>query len=72
MAQICLIVPDLEEAARNFYEEFGVGSRHFYTHGIPFTDTTFHTCQINSKVFEDDVESIRTIQTCCRYNPGSC
>lgn len=25
----------------------------FYYFGIPFTDTTFHTCKINSKTFEE-------------------
>jgi len=67
MAQICIIVPDLEEAARNFYEKFGVGSWHFYTYGIPFTDTTFNTCQINSKVFENDVERYAAV---CRVTGG--
>jgi methylmalonyl-CoA/ethylmalonyl-CoA epimerase len=35
IAQICIIVPDLEEATKNFWEKFGVGPWHFYTYGKP-------------------------------------
>jgi hypothetical protein len=35
IAQICLVVPDIEEATRNFQERFGVGPWHFYTYGKP-------------------------------------
>jgi catechol 2,3-dioxygenase-like lactoylglutathione lyase family enzyme len=35
IAQICIIVPDLEEATKNFHEKFGVGPWHFYTYGKP-------------------------------------
>jgi methylmalonyl-CoA/ethylmalonyl-CoA epimerase len=35
IAQICIIVPDIEVAVRNFYEKLGVGPWHFYTYGKP-------------------------------------
>ncbi len=35
IAQICIVVPDIERAAKNFYEVFGVGPWHFYTYGKP-------------------------------------
>jgi methylmalonyl-CoA/ethylmalonyl-CoA epimerase len=35
IAQICIIVPDIEEATKNFWEKFGVGPWHFYTYGKP-------------------------------------
>jgi methylmalonyl-CoA/ethylmalonyl-CoA epimerase len=35
IAQICIIVPDIEAAVRNFHEKFGVGPWHFYTYGKP-------------------------------------
>ena len=35
IAQICIIVPDIEAATKNFYEKFGVGPWHFYTYGKP-------------------------------------
>lgn len=39
----------------------------FYYYGIPFTDTTFHTCKINSKTFEDDVTRFAAV---CRVVNG--
>jgi methylmalonyl-CoA/ethylmalonyl-CoA epimerase len=35
IAQICIVVPDIEKATRNFYEIFGIGPWHFYTYGKP-------------------------------------
>jgi catechol 2,3-dioxygenase-like lactoylglutathione lyase family enzyme len=35
IAQICIIVPDIEEATKNFYEKFNIGPWHFYTYGKP-------------------------------------
>ncbi len=35
IAQICILVPDIEKAAKNFWEKFGVGPWHFYTYGKP-------------------------------------
>jgi len=35
IAQICIIVPDIERATKHFYEKFGVGPWHFYTYGRP-------------------------------------
>jgi hypothetical protein len=38
VAQICIIVPDLEEAVENFWQVFGVGPWHFYTYGKPLVE----------------------------------
>jgi hypothetical protein len=35
MAQVCIVVPDLERAVKNFYHIFGIGPWHFYTYGKP-------------------------------------
>lgn len=35
MAQVCIIVPDLDKAIRNFYHIFGIGPWHYYTYGKP-------------------------------------
>ena len=35
IAHICIIVPDLERAVKNYWERFGVGPWHFYTYGKP-------------------------------------
>mgnify|MGYP006283263845 FL=1 len=35
IAQVCLIVPDLEKAVENYYHIFGVGPWSFYTYGKP-------------------------------------
>lgn len=35
VAQICIIVPDLEAAVKNYWERFGIGPWHFYTYGKP-------------------------------------
>ena len=38
-----------------------------YQYGIPFTDTTYHTCAINSDVFTKDIENFAKI---CRIVSG--
>ncbi len=38
-----------------------------YQYNIPYTDTTYHTCKINSKVFEQDIEKFARI---CRVVRG--
>lgn len=38
-----------------------------YQYGIPFTDTTYHTCKINSDVFRKDIEDFAAI---CRVIGG--
>lgn len=38
-----------------------------YQYNIPYTDTTYHTCKINSKVFEKDIEKFARI---CRVVRG--
>jgi L-fucose isomerase-like protein len=38
-----------------------------YQYGIPFTDTTYHTCKINSDVFRDDVNLFASV---CRVIRG--
>ena len=35
IAQICLIVPDLDKAVENYWKIFGIGPWHFYTYGKP-------------------------------------
>ncbi|KPK65547.1 MAG: hypothetical protein AMK73_02660 [Planctomycetes bacterium SM23_32] len=35
VAQICIIVPDVQEAVENFWRVFGVGPWHLYTYGKP-------------------------------------
>ncbi|MCD6175067.1 MAG: VOC family protein [Planctomycetes bacterium] len=35
IAQICIVVPDLEKATENFWKVFGIGPWHFYTYGKP-------------------------------------
>jgi catechol 2,3-dioxygenase-like lactoylglutathione lyase family enzyme len=35
VAQICVIVPDLDRAVENYWKIFGVGPWHFYTYGKP-------------------------------------
>ncbi|HKJ80047.1 MAG TPA: VOC family protein [Prolixibacteraceae bacterium] len=35
MAQVCIVVPDLDKAVKNFYHTFGIGPWHFYTYGKP-------------------------------------
>ena len=39
----------------------------FYQYSIPFTDTTYHTCKISSKVFENDVIRFASV---CRVAGG--
>lgn len=39
----------------------------FYQYGIPFTDTTLHTCKIDSEVFEKDVVRFSSV---CRVVKG--
>mgnify|MGYP001813745970 CR=1 FL=1 len=35
IAQVAILVPDLEEAVENYWELFGIGDWHFYTYGKP-------------------------------------
>lgn len=35
MAQVCILVPDIEKAVENFVKVFGIGPFHFYTYGKP-------------------------------------
>jgi len=39
----------------------------FYQYGIPFTDTTYHTCKIDSQVFHKDIEDFAAV---CRVVGG--
>lgn len=36
VAQVCILVPDLDAAMKNFYERFGVGPWHVYTYDKKF------------------------------------
>ena len=35
IAQVAILVKDLEEAVKNYWELFGIGDWHFYTYGAP-------------------------------------
>ena len=35
IAQVAILVPDLEEAVDNYYKLFGIDDWHFYTYGKP-------------------------------------
>ncbi len=35
VAQICVVVPDLDKAVENYWKIFGIGPWHFYTYGKP-------------------------------------
>jgi len=35
VAQICIIVPDLDKAVETYWERFAIGPWHFYTYGKP-------------------------------------
>lgn len=35
MAQVCILIPDLDKAVENFYKIFGIGPWHIYTYGKP-------------------------------------
>ncbi|HUW09407.1 MAG TPA: VOC family protein [Anaerolineae bacterium] len=35
IAQVAILVPNLEEAVENYWEQFGIGDWHFYTYGKP-------------------------------------
>ncbi len=35
IAQICIIVPDIDKAVENFWDVFGIGPWNFYTYGKP-------------------------------------
>jgi methylmalonyl-CoA/ethylmalonyl-CoA epimerase len=35
IAQVCIVVPELERAVESFWHTFGVGPWHFYTYGKP-------------------------------------
>lgn len=35
IAQICVIVPDLDKAVETYWKTFGIGPWHFYTYGKP-------------------------------------
>jgi len=35
LAQVCIVVPDLDKAVKNFYHLFGIGPWHYYTYGKP-------------------------------------
>lgn len=43
IAQVCLIVKNLEEAVENYWKLFGIGPWHFYTYEKPLVkDMTYH------------------------------
>lgn len=43
IAQVCLIVKNLDEAVENYWKLFGIGPWHFYTYGKPLVkNMTYH------------------------------
>ena len=43
IAQVAIIVPNLEEAVENYWKLFGIGDWHFYTYGKPLVKRmTYH------------------------------
>jgi len=43
IAQVALVVPNLEEAVENYHKLFGIGDWHFYTYGKPLVKRmTYH------------------------------
>ena len=43
IAQVALVVPNLEEAVENYHRLFGIGDWHFYTYGKPLVKRmTYH------------------------------
>jgi methylmalonyl-CoA/ethylmalonyl-CoA epimerase len=43
IAQVAIIVPNLEEAVENYWKLFGIGDWHFYTYGRPLVKRmTYH------------------------------
>lgn len=74
-----LLVPVMVQACDDDNDKVSVNERrdafcgklsvcnNFYQYGIPYTDTTFHTCKINSDVFEQDVKRFASI---CRVVKG--
>jgi L-fucose isomerase-like protein len=39
----------------------------FYQYGIPYTDTTYHTCKVDSETFKNDIEKFASV---CRVVGG--
>jgi len=68
-----LNVPVLIQACDDDNDKVGINERrdafcgklsvcnNLYQYGIPFTDTTFHTCKINSQTFENDLKHFARI-----------
>lgn len=77
--QAGLSVPILVQACDDDFEKLDMANRrdafcgkislcnNLYQRGIPFTDTTLHTCAIDSKEFSDDVDRFAAV---CRVVNG--
>lgn len=62
IAQICILVPDLDTAMRNFHERFGVGPWSVYTYKKPFVaNMTRHgkPCEYSSRIGLANIGSMR-------------
>lgn len=57
---------DVKSRRDSFCGKFSV-CNNFYQYGIPFTDTTFHTCKIDSETFTKDIEYFAAV---CRVVGG--
>lgn len=43
VAQVAIVVPDLDEAVKAYWEDFGIGPWHIYTYGKPLVnEMTYH------------------------------
>ena len=74
-----LDVPVLVQACDDDNDKVGINQRrdafcgklsvcnYLYQYNIPFTDTTYHTCKINSEVFRNDVKQFAKV---CRVVGG--
>ena len=72
-------IPVLIQACDDDNDKVGINERrdafcgklsvcnNLYQYNIPYSDTTFHTCKINSRVFEQDIEKFARI---CRIVRG--
>lgn len=62
IAQICILVPDLDKAMRNFYERFGVGPWSVYTYAKPFVKNMTRNgkpCDYSSRIGLANIGNMR-------------
>ena len=62
IAQVCIIVEDLDKAVENYWKLFGIGPWHFYTYGKPLVkEMTYHgkSCEYRMRVALSYIGSLR-------------